>query len=69
MYRSCPSTRNNFWYKDQLQWRELHDRDVKWNFEKFLIDGQTGHPFKRYDAKVEPKDIVNDIEQLIKKLE
>ncbi|KAB8137985.1 glutathione peroxidase [Gracilibacillus oryzae] len=39
---------------------------VKWNFTKFLIDGE-GNVIKRYAPKTEPKDIEDDIKELIYK--
>ena len=36
--------------------------DIEWNFVKFLID-KNGQPVKRYDKKVEPMAIVEDIKQ------
>lgn len=40
--------------------------DIRWNFAKFLVDHE-GTPFKRYGPKTAPKDIVPDIEELLKK--
>ncbi|MDD7363700.1 MAG: glutathione peroxidase [Peptoniphilus sp.] len=37
---------------------------VHWNFEKFLID-RDGHVRARYASDVEPRDIVDDIDELI----
>jgi len=36
------------------------------NFEKFLVDGQTGLPIRRYPRKYNPYDISNDIESMLK---
>merc|ERR1712212_303676 len=42
----------------------FHARDIRWNFEKFLIDGN-GNPVRRYDESLDPMDIEPDIiEQL-----
>jgi glutathione peroxidase len=38
--------------------------DIRWNFEKFLID-KTGKVVKRYSPKTKPTDIRADIERLI----
>jgi glutathione peroxidase len=38
--------------------------DIRWNFEKFLID-KTGEVVKRYAPKIKPADIRADIEKLI----
>lgn len=39
-------------------------KNVKWNFEKFLIDDE-GHIYKRYLSKVAPLDIEEDIKKLL----
>ncbi|RGB34791.1 thioredoxin-like protein [Rhizophagus diaphanus] len=39
--------------------------DIKWNFEKFLID-KNGKVVKKYTSAVKPEDISSDIENLIK---
>ena len=38
---------------------------VEGNFEKFLIDGRTGLPLRRYPRKYKPSNIKNDIEAII----
>jgi glutathione peroxidase len=43
----------------------LGSKDIKWNFGKFLI-GRDGLPYKRYAPTTEPKDLVGDIEKLLK---
>jgi glutathione peroxidase len=40
-------------------------KDIKWNFGKFLI-GRDGVPYKRFAPTTEPKDLLEDIEQLLK---
>lgn len=37
----------------------------KANFEKFLVDGSTGKPLRRYPRKYQPYDIADDIAALI----
>lgn len=37
---------------------------VKWNFTKFLVDKE-GNVIRRYEPKVEPMDMVQDIEKLL----
>ncbi|CAB5210655.1 peroxiredoxin hyr1 [Rhizophagus irregularis] len=39
--------------------------DIKWNFEKFLID-KSGKVVKKYTSSVKPEEISSDIENLIK---
>ena len=38
---------------------------VEGNFEKFLIDGRTGLPLRRYPRKYKPTNIKNDIEAIL----
>lgn len=38
---------------------------IEGNFEKFLIDGRTGLPLRRYPRKYLPLDIKNDIEAIL----
>jgi glutathione peroxidase len=40
--------------------KQLGGGDIKWNFEKFLID-KSGVPVKRYSTEVAPLDIEKDI--------
>ena len=40
------------------------DRDIEWNFAKFLI-GRDGRPVKRFGDKFPPADIAPDIEALL----
>jgi glutathione peroxidase len=40
------------------------NRDIEWNFAKFLLDRQ-GRPVRRYGDKVAPADIAADIEALL----
>jgi len=59
--RSCPSTQSDFSNREKLFYDKLHERDVRWNWEKFLIHPITGQPIKRYDASYEPHLIAPDI--------
>jgi hypothetical protein len=38
---------------------------IEANFEKFLIDGSTGYPLRRYPRKYSPLDISDDIEAVL----
>lgn len=40
------------------------DSDIKWNFEKFLID-KNGKVVKRYRTQVKPSKIADDIKELL----
>ena len=42
----------------------LGSKGIKWNFTKFLVD-QNGEVIKRYSPNTEPKDIAQDIENLL----
>ncbi|MDO9153956.1 MAG: glutathione peroxidase [Paludibacter sp.] len=44
---------------------ETEKNDIRWNFEKFLID-KAGKPVKRYSPKTKPAELINDIEELLK---
>jgi len=59
--RSCPSTRISFSDKNNLFYAPFHHRDIRWNFEKFLIHPTSGHPVKRYDPRMPPSEIADDI--------
>jgi len=63
--RSCPTTQTDFSNRVKLHYDKLHERDVRWNFEKFLIYPGTGKPAKRYDASYEPRHLANDIAQIV----
>ena len=39
-------------------------KDIKWNFTKFLVDGN-GQVVKRYAPTTEPSEIEKDIENLL----
>jgi len=66
--RSCPAPRHVFLSKAALTYEPLNARDIRWNFEKFLVDGTTGIPFRRYDSGIEPADLVDDIQTLLDRL-
>ncbi|KAH9404271.1 PREDICTED: glutathione peroxidase-like [Rhagoletis zephyria] len=64
--RCCPSTRTRFSAKEELLlYKPKNSRDIRWNFEKFLISPRTGYPVKRYDQKFLPDRLIPDIEALI----
>jgi glutathione peroxidase len=43
----------------------IRTTDIKWNFEKILID-HTGQPRKRYTPAVKPLDMKADIRNLVR---
>lgn len=62
--RSCPTTRDFFAPSSRLDYSPMRNNDVRWNFEKFLIN-RNGKPVKRYDASARVSDMRHDIESLI----
>ena len=60
----CPSVRKEFQASYKLYYEPYHQDDIRWNFEKFLID-ENGHPVRRYDESLDPMDIVPDIDALL----
>ncbi|KAI9558940.1 hypothetical protein GHT06_015729 [Daphnia sinensis] len=62
--RSCPTTRDFFMPSSRLDYSPMRNSDVRWNFEKFLVN-RKGKPVKRYDASSRVSDMREDIESLI----
>lgn len=60
----CPPTRDAFASQERLFYGPLNSRDIRWNFEKFLIN-RHGKPVTRYDPSVQPQAISRDIEHLL----
>lgn len=46
----------------------MKNDDISWNFEKVLVD-HMGQPVRRYVPHVDPIDVVEDIEELIRECE
>lgn len=44
---------------------ESADNEIRWNFEKFLID-RNGNPVKRFAPKIKPEELSSEIETLLK---
>ena len=44
---------------------ETDKNDIRWNFEKFLID-RNGNPVKRFSPKTKPAELASEIELLLK---
>lgn len=62
--KSCiPSTNKYFEDHTRIFYEPHHSDDVRWNFEKFLIDSN-GHPIMRFDSDAEPLFIRQFIEQI-----
>jgi len=64
----CPSVRKEFQASYKLYYEPYHQDDIRWNFEKFLLDHR-GQPMRRYDESLDPEDIIPDIDLLLNNLE
>lgn len=60
----CTSPKEEFSTSWRLLYEPKHARDIRWNFEKFLVDS-TGAPIWRYQPSVNPELIASDIDQLL----
>jgi len=61
----CAAPREYFDPTYELMYEPKKSRDIRWNFEKFLID-QDGKPVQRYAPEVDPARISPHIKQLLK---
>jgi len=64
----CPSVRAEFQASYKLYYEPYHQDDIRWNFEKFLVNHQ-GQPVRRYDESLDPSELVPDIDVLLGKCE
>lgn len=60
----CPPTRDYFEESTKLYYTPIRNSDIRWNFEKFLID-RKGIPVMRYDAMARVADMRSDIDALV----
>jgi len=60
----CPPTTMYFAKKDMLAYDDLKANDIRWNFEKFLID-RRGVPVIHYSDTYLPEDIEPDIRDVL----
>jgi glutathione peroxidase len=60
----CPPVNMHFAPKHRLHYNDLKANDIRWNFEKFLIDRQ-GIPVIHYSETYQPLDIEADIRDLL----
>lgn len=65
MQRYCPPTRDGYSDKHELFYDPIKNWDIRWNFEKFLINRQ-GHPVMRYDGSADPSLIEEHIQILLR---
>ncbi|XP_075215364.1 glutathione peroxidase-like [Lycorma delicatula] len=61
----CPPTRDGFSDKHELFYQPIKNWDVRWNFEKFLINRE-GRPVMRYDGSADPSLINDDIQRMLR---
>jgi len=62
--RVCPPPWEKFWPSEKCLWEPKHGDDIRWNFEKWLIDAN-GQPFRRYSSFTEPQNLEQDIKFLL----
>jgi len=60
----CPSVRAEFQPNYKLYYEPFHQDDIRWNFEKFLVNHK-GQPVRRYDESLDPSKLVPDIDVLL----
>ncbi|KAI9558941.1 hypothetical protein GHT06_015730 [Daphnia sinensis] len=60
----CPPTREYFEESTKLYYTPIRNSDIRWNFEKFLVD-RKGIPVMRYDAMARVADMRTDIDALV----
>lgn len=60
----CPSPTQTFADVDRLFYSPLMVGDIRWNFEKFLLDRE-GQPVARYSHVFLPEDMQDDIQNLL----
>jgi len=63
----CPSVRKEFQAPYKLYYDPYHQDDIRWNFEKFLINHE-GQPIRRYDESLDPSELVPDIDALLENI-
>ena len=61
---NCPPAVRTFAKKHRLDYDDLRANDIRWNFEKFLID-QRGVPLIHYSEMYHPDRIADDIRDLL----
>lgn len=60
----CASPRPEFSDTKKYYYEPFHATDIRWNFEKFLVDPH-GNPVRRYEESLDPLEIVADIDSLL----
>jgi len=62
----CSPPKQEFADVSKLHYHPMHANDIRWNFEKFLVDC-SGNPIRRYDESLDPLAITEDIDYLLEK--
>lgn len=63
----CPPTRSYYRnFPKKISYSPIEVDDVRWNYEKFLLDID-GRPLFRYQPNTEPEKIAQDIDYILKK--
>ena len=60
----CPPPWEQFMSPQSMLWSPLNANDVRWNFEKFLVD-KKGVPRWRFHSNTDPLEIREHIRQLL----
>ena len=63
----CPSVKKEFRPAKKLDYKILKSDDIRWNFEKFLLDNR-GRPVRRYLDALDPMEIIEDIDMMLNNL-
>jgi glutathione peroxidase len=62
----CPSPVEAFREKKRLLYDPLNSNDIRWNFEKFIID-RNGKPYLRFHPTTRPSELVPYIKEVLRK--
>ncbi|UJR13332.1 hypothetical protein I4U23_000350 [Adineta vaga] len=62
--KQCPSPIDEFHPWPNITYAPIRSNDLRWNFEKFLID-QNGRPIKRFASNVTPLELIPYIDEVI----
>ncbi|GAB6028264.1 hypothetical protein CHUAL_002445 [Chamberlinius hualienensis] len=63
--KHCPSPKKSFAGKHKLYYDEFEENDIRWNWEKFIIN-RRGIPIFRINPKVEPEGLIDYVEDAIR---
>ena len=64
LQKNCPRPDCVISQSNVVLWSPIRTSDIRWNFEKFLID-HTGQLYRRFPEETDPVALVNDIEHLM----